>query len=98
MFIMTTNHIKNLDPALVRKGRVDVGIELKSCDRYQIASIYKKIMKQELSPEILNKIPEYKYKPIDIITHILKYYICNMDIDNMMKPFYHDCDDENKNQ
>jgi SpoVK/Ycf46/Vps4 family AAA+-type ATPase len=88
LFIMTTNHIENLDPALVRNGRVDVSIELKCCDRYQIASIYNKITKNKLPKNILDKIPEYKFKPIDIITHILKFYVCGKNHDTMMEKFY----------
>jgi hypothetical protein len=87
LFIMTTNHIENLDPALIRNGRIDVNIELKCCDRYQIASIYNKITKKALEPEILEKIPEYKYKPIDIITHVLKYYVSNRNEENIMDAF-----------
>lgn len=88
LFVITTNHIENLDSALIRNGRIDVNIELRSCDRYQIASIYNKITKKNLAPEILEKIPEYKYKPIDIITHILKYYVSNKSEDQMMDTFY----------
>jgi ATPase family associated with various cellular activities (AAA) len=87
LFVMTTNHIENLDPALIRNGRVDVNIELRCCDRYQIASIYEKITKKPLEEEVLNDIEEFKYKPIDVITHVLKYYICNMETDNIMEPF-----------
>jgi SpoVK/Ycf46/Vps4 family AAA+-type ATPase len=88
LFIMTTNHKENLDPALIRNGRVDVSIELRSCDHYQIANIYEKITKIPISEEVLKKIPEFKYKPIDIITHILRYYVCNMVTDNMMDEFF----------
>jgi SpoVK/Ycf46/Vps4 family AAA+-type ATPase len=85
---MTTNHVENLDPALIRKGRVDINIELKSCDRYQIASIYEKIIKKTIPTDILNKCQEFKYKPIDIITHILRHQICDLNLDTMMEIFY----------
>ena len=86
---MTTNHKENLDPALIRNGRVDVKIELKSCDKYQIASIYKKIMNVDLSSSVIDKIPEYKHKPIDIISHLMQnYYDSDMTDEERMSEFY----------
>ena len=32
VYIMTTNHLERLDPALYRKGRIDAMIQLKKCD------------------------------------------------------------------
>lgn len=77
VFIVTTNHLEYLDPAFYRDGRFDVKIELKLCDHYQIKMIYKKLIGSELSPEILNKIPENKYTPATLIYHI-KNYIFNV--------------------
>jgi len=87
-FIMTTNHVNNLDPALIRNGRVDVSIELKYCDHYQIASIYEKILKNPLESVILEKIKEYKHRPIDIINHILKMSVICDNVDDVMEFFY----------
>lgn len=87
-FIIEGFHSKNLDSTLIRNGRVDIKIELRSCDRFQISSIYEKITKKAISQEILNKIPEFKYKSIDIITHILRYHVCDMNTDNIMEEFY----------
>jgi ATP-dependent 26S proteasome regulatory subunit len=53
IFIMTTNNKEILDPAIYRKGRVDVDIEMKSCDHFQIAEIYKSVKQKELSKYIL---------------------------------------------
>jgi hypothetical protein len=87
LFIMTTNHVKHLDPALIRNGRVDITIELKACDHYQISCIYETILKKNIDEQVLKRIPEFKYKPIDIITHVIKYYVCNMSTDNIMDDF-----------
>ncbi|AYV77294.1 MAG: bifunctional AAA family ATPase chaperone/translocase BCS1 [Barrevirus sp.] len=73
IFIMTTNHIKNLDPALVRPGRCDIQIELKNCDKYQIKSIWQSVMETELDENILISIPEYTFTPADLIFHLIEY-------------------------
>lgn len=73
---MTTNRIENFDPALIRNCCVDVNIELKCYDRYQISSIYEKVTKSKLDEKVLERILEFKYKPIDVVTHILKCFIC----------------------
>lgn len=68
--ILTTNHIKNLDPALYRAGRMDNLIEMKKSDHYQISKIYKRFIQRDLDKDILNKIPEDKYTPAQIIFHL----------------------------
>ncbi len=68
--ILTTNHVKNLDPALYRAGRMDNLIEMKKCDHYQISKIYKRFIQRDLDKDILNKIPEDKYTPAEIIFHL----------------------------
>ncbi len=73
IFIMTTNHIDHLDPALVSPGRCDIKIELKNCDRYQIRRIWESVMEKQLDEEILNSIPEYKFTPAELIFHLIEY-------------------------
>ncbi|MCJ7638171.1 MAG: AAA family ATPase, partial [Nitrososphaeraceae archaeon] len=73
IFIMTTNHIDHLDPALVRPGRCDIKIELKDCDRYQIRRIWESVMETQLDEVILNTVPEYKFTPADLIFHLIEY-------------------------
>jgi ATP-dependent 26S proteasome regulatory subunit len=88
VFIVTTNHIDHLDPAFYRDGRFDVKIELKLCDKYQIKSIYKRMIGKELPYDVLNLIPENKFSPASIIYHV-KNYIFNIDVEPMeiMEPF-----------
>lgn len=75
MFIATTNHIENLDPAFYRDGRFDLKIELKACDHYQINTIYKKFLDKEIDKNVLKLIPEYKFTPATIIFRIVKYML-----------------------
>ena len=44
IFAITTNHIEKLDPALYRKGRIDLSVNFLKCDHYQLNIIYKAIM------------------------------------------------------
>ncbi len=67
MFIITTNHLEVLDPAIYRVGRVDCVIELRPCDHYQIRKIFKTITKTDIDENLLSKIPEYKFTPAEII-------------------------------
>jgi len=88
IFIVTTNHIKHLDPAFYRDGRFDVKIELKLCDHFQINKIYHKMIGRNVDLEVLDKIPENKYSPASIIFHV-KNYIFNTDMkdEEILSPF-----------
>ena len=48
---MTTNHIDSLDPALIRRGRVDMHIELTKPVPYQIESMFRYAYGEELGVE-----------------------------------------------
>lgn len=71
VFILTTNYREHLDTALVRKGRIDVDIEMKCCDHSMIREIYRDIMKKEISGGTLERIEENRYTPSDIIFHLV---------------------------
>jgi DNA replication protein DnaC len=88
VYIVTTNHLEHLDPAFYRDGRFDVKIELKLCDKYQIKTIYQKMLDKELPDDVLSKIPDNKFSPANIIYHI-KDYIFDNNNDPMviMAPF-----------
>lgn len=88
VFIMTTNHIDLLEPALYRSGRMDICMKFKKADHHQIKIIFNKIFKRHLKQDVLHKIPEDKYTPADIIFHILPYiYNCNAEDDVILKKF-----------
>jgi chaperone BCS1 len=70
---MTTNHIEKIDPAIYRPGRMNLRIELKAADHYQIAEIYKNFYHRDINKEILLQIPEYKYTPAEFIFHFANY-------------------------
>ena len=84
---MTTNHITNLDPALIRQGRIDVKMELKKCDHYQIEAMYNKIMGQTIDQTVLQRIPEGVHRPVDIIHHLIHNKVTNNETD-ILKQFF----------
>lgn len=88
VYIVTSNYIDHLDPAFYRDGRFDVKIELKLCNKFQIQTIYEKMIGSELPPNILDLIPENKFSPASIIFHIKNYIFDNtMDPMIIMEPF-----------
>jgi len=88
IFAITTNHLDRLDPALYRKGRVDICIEFKLCDHYQIREIYKAIMGRVISEDVVAKIPEDTYAPCEIIFHVYQYLLNDFFSDEeIMKQF-----------
>jgi ATP-dependent 26S proteasome regulatory subunit len=89
IFVITTNHKELLDPALYRKGRIDVDIEFKKCDHYQIKNIFNRIIKREIDNDILNKIETDKYTPAEIIFRCLECFYNKDSYDDkyIMEPF-----------
>lgn len=71
--IMTTNHSEVLDPALIRRGRIDMQIEFSNCDRYQIAKMYENFYGKNADSDILSKIPSDIYSPAHVSGLLLSY-------------------------
>ena len=42
LFVFTTNHADRLDPALRRKGRIDLEVELSHCSRWQARAMFER--------------------------------------------------------
>ncbi|XWV26817.1 hypothetical protein QJ857_gp0234 [Tupanvirus soda lake] len=70
IFVMTTNHQEILDPALIRPGRMDISIEIKKCDCYQLQQIYYDLYDQHLDPSIIKRFKEYKFITAEVILHL----------------------------
>jgi len=65
--IFTTNHRQNLDPALIREGRIDIEIETTHASKETINNMYKWFYKLDsLSNDIIDKLPENKLTPAKI--------------------------------
>lgn len=72
IIFFTTNHINKIDPAFKRQGRINYMIEMKLCNKYQLVKIYQNILKKEISKDLLDIFPEYKYSPSNVIETMLK--------------------------
>lgn len=88
IFVITTNHIEQLDAALIRPGRMDINIQIDKCDRYQLSQIFYDLYARHLSPDIIDKFPEHKYITAEVIMHLF-HNIYNEDADDssLMRKF-----------
>ncbi|BCS83379.1 AAA family ATPase [Cotonvirus japonicus] len=73
IIIMTTNHPEILDPALIRRGRIDMEIEFLNCDRYQISKLYENFYNRQLPENILCQIKSDIYSPAYISSLLLSH-------------------------
>jgi SpoVK/Ycf46/Vps4 family AAA+-type ATPase len=87
VFIATTNHIEKIDEAIYRDGRIDLKINMKKCDYYQMQSIYKKFIKREIPESILCKIQEDKWTPANFIFKLIHYIKLDDTDENILKDF-----------
>jgi chaperone BCS1 len=82
IFIFTTNHIENLDPALIRPGRIDLKLEITHPNKETINMFLNKYYKKEL-PSYINEVKDdlsfgelqlyaLKNTPFDDIINIIK--------------------------
>ena len=78
LIVFTTNYVEKLDPALVRKGRMDKHIELSYCG-YEafklLARNYLNIESHNLFGRICELLKETKITPAEVAEVILLWYI-----------------------
>jgi hypothetical protein len=67
ILIITSNHYDQLDPALVRPGRIDITHEFKNVNREIISEMYKHLFNNEICQSQLQKVNDYFYSPAEII-------------------------------
>ncbi len=88
IYIITTNHVDHLDPALIRPGRIDVKMHMKCCDKSQLKKIYFKFFNERLDTEILDRFIEDKFTPSQIIQTCFAHYLNkNIDADVVLKDY-----------
>lgn len=74
LIVFTTNYVEKLDPALVRKGRMDKHIELSYCgfEAFKIlAKNYLNIESHHLFGTICELLKETKITPADVAEHLM---------------------------
>ncbi|CAH2049022.1 unnamed protein product [Thlaspi arvense] len=74
LIVFTTNRVENLDPALIRKGRMDKHIEMLYCsfEAFKVlARNYLGIVEHELFPKIEGLLREIDIAPADVAENLI---------------------------
>ncbi|KAL5582418.1 hypothetical protein UlMin_014860 [Ulmus minor] len=74
LIVFTTNYVEKLDPALIRKGRMDKHIELSFCgfEAFKVlAKNYLQIESHNLFPTISRLLGEINMTPADVAEHLM---------------------------
>lgn len=66
MIIMTSNHPEQIDPALMRPGRIDLSIEFKKLRRQDVNDMYKLWFGEMLPSTIFERLNDYKFTQAEI--------------------------------
>ena len=67
IMIITSNHYSDLDPALIRPGRIDVTLELSYASREIIKEMYTHLFEEKMTVEKLDVVKDEFYSPAEII-------------------------------
>lgn len=73
LIVLTTNHVENLDPALIRTGRMDKHIEMSYCDFESfksLAKMYLDVESHELFGTVEELLKEVNMVPADVGEHL----------------------------
>ncbi|WOK99338.1 AAA-ATPase ASD, mitochondrial-like [Canna indica] len=74
LIIFTTNHLEKLDPALIRRGRMDKRVEMSYCcfEAFKVlAKNYLGIDAHELFDEVRRRMEEVKITPADVAENLM---------------------------
>ncbi|CAD6256293.1 unnamed protein product [Miscanthus lutarioriparius] len=87
IFVFTTNHVDRLDPALIRRGRMDRHIEMSYC-RFEafkmLAKSYLDITEHSLFGEIGKLLDEIDTTPADVADNLMPRGKRNGEIDRLL--------------
>jgi len=67
IMIISSNHYHDLDPALIRPGRIDITLELSYASHETIKEIYTHLFDETINNNMLEEIKEDFYTPAEII-------------------------------
>lgn len=73
IMILTSNFYKDLDPALIRPGRIDMSCEFKMVNHAILEEIHEKFYEKKIDGLVLEKIKEYFYSPAEILNHYMAH-------------------------
>lgn len=72
VLIITSNHYEKLDPALTRRGRIDIEIDMKNADLDIVRQVYQRAYGEELPQKQANMLKSIDMPTCDVVSH-LKY-------------------------
>jgi len=91
VFLATTNKLDDLDEAFYRQGRFDVVIEMRPCDRYQIARMFEQFFQRPLAPDLLDRVREDVHIPASLIARFVEFVFTadgeDVDDRHILEPF-----------
>ena len=67
IMIISSNHYHELDPALIRPGRIDVTLELSYVSHKILQEMYRHLFDEAIEIKELENIQEHFYSPAEII-------------------------------
>ena len=86
ILIISSNYYNKLDKALTRPGRIDINLKLQNANHEIIQKMYKHYFNETISDDILNRIPEHKYSPAELVNYYLQSNNSEIDfIENLIK-------------
>lgn len=71
ILMISSNHYNELDPALIRPGRIDITHEFSNASHNTISEMYRHLFEKEINRESLETIQEFLYSPAEIINVFL---------------------------
>lgn len=67
IMIISSNHYYDLDPALIRPGRIDITLELSFASHKIISEMYKHLFKEDINENCLSEIQANFYSPAELM-------------------------------
>ena len=77
IFVLTSNHIERLDPALIRPGRIDLHIQFPNCTDEQIRLMFKQFYadtSEDLANDFVSRVAAARESIKDLTTATLQQY------------------------
>jgi energy-coupling factor transporter ATP-binding protein EcfA2 len=77
VLVITTNHPEQIDPALIRPGRIDMQIHYKKANREIIQEMFESFYEKKISKKELEKVEEYKWTPAEVNAVMFRNFFNN---------------------
>lgn len=95
IMIMTTNHVKKLDPALIRAGRVDRKWEFMACNNDHADALFCNFFERRLNRKLEPKMPAKTLTPADLAGVFIRYLESDTTAEEKLHQYWAtgECDD-----